>query len=66
MLSPFLVLPPTFSHLLPASPLPLLTNPLTLASSTWHSLHWGIELSQDQGPLLPLMTYKAILCYICS
>jgi hypothetical protein len=27
-------------------------------------LHWGIETSQDQGPLLPLMTDKAILCYI--
>jgi hypothetical protein len=29
-------------------------------------LHWDIEPSQDQGPLLPLMTDKAILCYICS
>ena len=29
-------------------------------------LNWGIELSQDQGPLLPLMPYKAILCYKCS
>ena len=29
-------------------------------------LHWGIKPSQDQGPLLPLMTNKAILCYICS
>jgi hypothetical protein len=29
-------------------------------------LHWGIEPSQDQGPLLPLMTNKAILCYICT
>jgi len=28
-------------------------------------LHWGIEPSQDQGPLLPLMLDKAILC-ICS
>ena len=28
---------------------------------------WGTEPSQDQGPLLPLMTYQAILlCYICS
>ena len=27
-------------------------------------LHWGIEPSQDQGPLLPLMPNKAILCYI--
>jgi hypothetical protein len=29
-------------------------------------LHGGIEPSQDQGSLLPLMTDKAILCYICS
>jgi hypothetical protein len=29
-------------------------------------LHWGIEPSQDQGPLFPLMPDKVILCYICS
>jgi hypothetical protein len=29
-------------------------------------LHWGIEPSQDQGPLLPLMSNKTILCYICG
>ena len=29
-------------------------------------LHWGIEPSRDQGPLLPLMPNKAILCYICG
>ena len=28
-------------------------------------IHWGIKPSQDQGSLLPLMTNKAILCYIC-
>jgi hypothetical protein len=28
--------------------------------------HRGIELSQDQGPLLPLMLDKAILYYICA
>jgi hypothetical protein len=27
------------------------------------ALHWGIEPLQDQGPLLPLMTDKAILCW---
>ena len=27
-------------------------------------LNWGIEPSQEQGPLLPLVTNKAILCYI--
>jgi hypothetical protein len=26
----------------------------------------GIKSSQDQGPLLPLMPDKAILCYICG
>jgi hypothetical protein len=30
------------------------------------NLHWGMEPSQDQGPLLLLMTNKAILWYICS
>jgi hypothetical protein len=29
-------------------------------------LHWGIEPSQEQRPLLPVMPYKAILNYICS
>jgi hypothetical protein len=28
-------------------------------------LYCGISPSQDQGPLLPLMSNKAILCYIC-
>ena len=28
-------------------------------------LHWGINPSQDQGSLLPLMPNKVILCYIC-
>jgi hypothetical protein len=29
-------------------------------------LHGGIKFLQDQGPLLPLMPDKAILCYKCS
>jgi hypothetical protein len=41
------------------------TNPLLLPC-LGSPLHWGIESSQDQGPLLPLMSNKAILCYICS
>jgi len=28
------------------------------------TLYWGIEPSQDQGPLLPLTPDNAILCYI--
>jgi hypothetical protein len=46
--------------------LPLLTNLPTPASLPWHPLHLGIEPSQDQGPLLPLMFKKANFCYICS
>ena len=29
-------------------------------------LHWGIKPPQDQGPSVPLMPDKAILCYICN
>jgi hypothetical protein len=29
-------------------------------------LHWGKGPSKDQGPLIPLMSNKAICCYICS
>jgi hypothetical protein len=29
-------------------------------------LHWVIKPSQDQRPLLPLMSHKAILCYKCG
>ena len=29
-------------------------------------LHSGIEPFQDQGPFIPLMPDKAILCYICG
>jgi hypothetical protein len=31
-----------------------------------HLLHWVMEPSQGQGPLLSLMSHKAILCYICG
>jgi hypothetical protein len=44
------------SYCLPTHPLPLLYPGIPL--------HWGIEASQDQGPLLALMSNKAILCYI--
>jgi len=43
--------PPTHPLLLPRPRIPL---------------HWGIEPFKDQGPLLPLMSDKAILCYICG
>ena len=29
-------------------------------------LHWGIKHTQAQGPLLPVMSNKAILCHICG
>jgi hypothetical protein len=45
-------------------PLPLITNPPTPVSCSSIPLHWGIEPSQDQGPLLSLIFHKAILCYI--
>jgi hypothetical protein len=60
MLSAFPVSPlETPSHLL--SPI----HPLT-PSCPGIPLHWGIEPSQDQGPLLPLMPNKAIFWYICG
>jgi hypothetical protein len=40
------------------------THPL-LSPCPGIPLYWGIEPSQDQGPLLPLMLDKATLCYIC-
>jgi hypothetical protein len=48
----------------PLSPCSL-THPLPLPCPGI-PLHWGIEPSQDQGPLLPLMTVEAIHCYICG
>jgi hypothetical protein len=38
----------------------------TLSSLSSIPLHWGIKHSQAQGPLLPLMSNKAILCHICG
>ena len=54
---PFPYFPSKYSPI--PSPLPLLTNPLTPASLSWHPLHWGP--SQDQGPLLPLMYILGLL-----
>jgi hypothetical protein len=44
----------------------LLTNLLTLTSLSWHSPTLGIKPSQGQGLPFPLMSEKAILCFICS
>jgi hypothetical protein len=52
MLSPFLVSPQKIPDPLP---LPLLPNPPTPIPGPGIPLYWGLEPSQDQGPLL-LMT----------
>jgi hypothetical protein len=51
---------PLFPLYTPCSP----THPLLLPG-LGIPLHWVMP-SQDQGPLLPLMSYKTILCYVCS
>ena len=61
MLSSFQVSPPKNPCPIPLPPAHLLPLPCT-----GFPLYWVIEPSQDQGPLLPLMANKAILCYICS
>ncbi|EDL27071.1 mCG12966 [Mus musculus] len=62
ILSPFLIPPQKnpLSH--PLSPCSL-THPLLLPCPGI-PLHLGMESSQDQRPLLSLMSLKAILCYI--
>ena len=54
------VLPFTSMRVFPYPPPPL----LPCCSSI--TLYWGIKPPQDQKPSLPLMSDKAILCYICS
>ena len=53
MLSPFLISPPKIPYPLP---LPLLPNPPTPIPGPGIPLYYGIEPSQDQEPLLQLMT----------
>jgi hypothetical protein len=56
---------PSESPLLP-NPSPCsLTYPLRLPCPGI-PLQWGIKPSQDQGPVFPLMSNKAILCYTCG
>jgi hypothetical protein len=52
MLSLFLVSPQKIPYLIP---LPLLPNPSILIPGPGISLFWGIEPSQEQGPLLSLI-----------
>jgi hypothetical protein len=42
------------------------TCPPTPAPRPVIPLQWGIQSSVNQGHLLPLMSEKAILCYLCS
>jgi hypothetical protein len=70
ILTPFLVPHPETPYLIPPPPASITVSPFPppqlLLSCTGISLHWGIKPSQDQGTLFPLMSNKAILCYICG
>ena len=61
MLSHFLVSLLNCPYPLPSC---LLTKPHTPVSFPENPLQWDTEPSQDQGPLLPLVTGETILCYI--
>jgi hypothetical protein len=52
MLSPFLISPPKILYPLPSPPAP--PNPSTPIPGPGIPLYWGLEPSQDQGPLLKL------------
>jgi hypothetical protein len=70
MFSPFQDSPSEPPYPIPPSPClfedaPPPIHPLLFAFSGI-PLHWGIEHPQAQGPPLPLMSNKAILCHICS
>lgn len=54
---PHLITPPTASVREPPPP------PF-LSSHSGIPLHWGFEQPQAQGPLLPLMSNKAMLCHM--
>ena len=64
MISSFSDFPPeTLYHLPLTVSMRVLPHPL-LPLCPGIPLHQGIKPSQDQGPLLSLMSDKAILCYI--
>ena len=63
MIIPFPLSPPHTHHPIPLSSLP---PPTPDSHCSGIRLQWGIKPPQDQGPPLPLMPDKAILCYICS
>jgi hypothetical protein len=55
MLFPFLVSPPNIPYPFPLPPAPQPTHCIGIPDPG-SPLYWGIEPSQDQGSLLPLMT----------
>jgi hypothetical protein len=57
-------IPPPFPASMRVLPYPPIHSHLTALEFLYTGT--SIEPSQDQGPLLPLMTNKAILCYICD
>jgi hypothetical protein len=59
-------LPPENLHNIPPPPASIRVFPHPPSSRPHNPLHWGIKLSQYQGPLLLLMPKKAIFCYISS
>jgi hypothetical protein len=61
MLSPFLISPLKAPY--PITPPPVHPLPPPYSGIP---IYWGIEPSQDQEPLLPLVSDKAFLNYICS
>jgi hypothetical protein len=61
MLSPFPISPLKTPYPIPPPPSSMTVLPIHPVIT----LHWGIEPSQDQEPLLPLMPNKDTLCYIC-
>ena len=71
MFSPFQVSPSETPYPIPPplASMRVLSHPIIhpLPSSCLSiPLHWGIKHPQAQGPLLPLMSNKAILCHICG
>ena len=68
MISHYLVTHPPLPPPIIPPPLPSPTHYVMRVLPPHHSsipLCWGIEPPQDQGPPLPLLSDKAILCYIC-
>jgi hypothetical protein len=72
LFSPFQIFPSETPYSIPSSPasmrelLPNPPSPHSLSSCCVIPLHWGIQHPQAQGPLLPLLSNKGILCHICG